>query len=328
MELISVIVPVYNAEKYLDRCIGSIAGQTYSELEIILVNDGSTDHSLDICKNWEEKDNRIKVVDQKNGGVSRSRNRGIHMAHGQYIVQVDSDDYMSATMIEHMYSLLKKDDSDLVICDFEKGSEENYVFSKECGRTEIIEPREAFRRMYMNDWNKLRFVVPWAKLYKKELFDGLSYPDGKIFEDIYLTHHLISRCKTISILDEKLVYYYQCPTSIMNTSFHVGKLAYLDAMVDRIDFFDKKGWDELKSIAYDEYLHSLIWEYSRARDILKDRLLSKQIINRYRAVYKKGYGSSKYPNENLVFLYLFYLNPELIILYWKVTAKFKTLIKH
>lgn len=327
MELVSVIVPVYNSEIYLDRCISSIVNQTFNNIEIILVDDGSTDKSLDICKNWAVKDQRIKVIHQQNSGVSISRNTGIMASHGEYIIQLDSDDYLSKYMIEHMYEAIKKNNTDMVICDFEKGTEEFYDFECVIGENENIDSHEALTRMYVNDWNKLRYVVPWAKLYKKELFEGIQYPAGKIFEDIYITHQLIAKCKSISVLNEKLVYYYQRTTSIMNSRLHVGKLDYLDALLDRIEFFEKQKWYDLKNQAYDEYLHCLIWEYSRVRDILHDNQLKKEMHQRFKGVYQKGYSSINYPDENRTFLYGFYLNPEIIVLYWRITTKLRNTFK-
>lgn len=328
MDLISIIVPVYNAESYLDRCISSICNQTYPNIEIILIDDGSKDQSLEICKRWQLKDKRVIVIHQDNQGVSASRNKGILNSKGKYILQVDSDDYISNSMIQKMYELLKKDSSDMVICDFEKGTLEGFDFKNtSLSNNEILNSYDVLKRMYTGDHNKLRYVVPWAKLYKRELFEHLSYPNGKIFEDIYLTHHIMNKCKKISILNENLTYYYQAPNSIMNRSYHVGKLDYLEALEDRIQFFHDKNYDDLESIAYDEYLHSLIWEYSRVRDILNDQKLQKHIHSKFKEYYKKGYASHCYPKENKLFLNVFNINPELIIQYWKINSKLKSLFK-
>lgn len=322
MDLISVIVPVYGAEKFLDRCIKSIINQTYKNLEIILVDDGSKDNSPIICDKWSKIDNRIRTIHQTNQGVSKARNTGLENIKGEYFIQIDSDDYIDENMIERMYNQMIIDGTDLVVCDFEKGSEEEYVFDESInGLCEIINSEEALHRIYNDSHSILRYVVPWGKLYKKELFDGIQYPVGKIFEDIYVTHHVLGRCSKISVIDNKLVYYYQNSESIMNKKFHIGKLDYLDALLDRIQFFENKDMNDLQNIAYDEYLHSLIWEYSRARDILHNKDIQKDIKNRFRCVYKKGHISLRYPDETRSFLYLFNLNPEIIIWYWRIKAK-------
>ena len=181
--------------------------------------------------------------------------------------------------------------------------------------------------MYENDHNALRYGVPWCKLCKKALYDGIQYPDGKIFEDIYTTHKLLYRCNRIAVLDVPLFYYFQRADSIMNTSFSMKKLDYLQALVERVDFFAAHNLEELESIAYDELLHSLIWEYSRTRDMLNNKEGMKYVASLFRQVYKKGYASRRYPKETARFLAVFNKNPEWIILYWKISGKLNGIIK-
>lgn len=325
MDLISVIVPIYNAEKYLDRCIASISNQTYRQIEIILVNDGSADRSNEICEKWAEQDDRVVYIRQSNSGVSKSRNQGLITAKGKYIMMVDSDDYIANCLIGTLYNALCESHAAIGVCDFEKGNDENYLFSVSDYTIEQISGTEAIMRSYVDSHCALRYIAPWAKLYHKDLFDGIRYPDGKIFEDIYVTHQLLYKADTIAVVDQKLVYYYQHPDSIMNKKYHVGKLDYLDASKQRISFFQERGLTELASIAYDEYLHSLIWEYSRARDLLADKAVMEEIKLRFREVYREGYSSQRHESENARFLHHFYKNPERIIWYWRISAKLKGL---
>lgn len=328
MELITVIVPIYQAEKFLDRCITSIVEQTYWNLEIILIDDGSTDDSLRICKQWEQKDSRVIVIHQNNSGVSKARNVGISNANGKYIMMLDSDDYMQSQMIERMYKIIQNPNVDLVICGFERGNQnESKFYYANQDNYEIICAEAALRRIYEDDEKALQYVVPWAKLYKQELFKDICYPEGKIFEDIYVTHEILFRCKKIAVMDAKLIYYYQHSESIMNQRFHAGKLDYLDALKGRITFYKQNKLNELESIAYDEYLHSLIWEYSRARDILSNKTEMKKIKKSYRDSYLIGYSNKRYPEENSFFLGVFELNPELIIIYWKIRGKVNNMLR-
>lgn len=328
MELITVIVPVYKAEEFLERCVVSIIKQTYSNLEIILVDDGSTDNSPNICDKWAKIDSRITVIHQHNSGVSVARNVGILHANGKYIMMLDSDDYMCSEAIESMYKIMNSQKVDLVICGYEKGNQDAFVFNRERQEgVEIINAKTALERIYESDEKALQYVVPWAKLYKCELFEKISYPKGKIFEDIYVTHELLFKCDKIAVMDAKLIYYYQHTESIMNRAFHVGKLDYLDALKQRIIFYRQNKLNKLASIAYDEYLHSLIWEYSRARDILSNRKVMKIIKRSYRDAYINGYTSKRYPKENGLFLRIFALNPEIIIIYWKVSGKINGIIR-
>lgn len=321
MELISVIVPVYNAEKYLDRCIRSIVNQTYQNLEIILIDDGSSDYSSAICDQWAEKDERIRVFHQVNRGISAARNSGISVSGGNYILMVDSDDYLSVSMIAFMYSSMRKENADLAVCDFYRGKDEEYEFVyDEKKANEMIDGKEAMERIYLDEHKTLQYVVPWGKLYKKSLFDQVRYPEGRIFEDIYVTHQLLSRCRKIVVIPQILTYYYANPSSIMNSRFHVKKLDYLPALKNRIDFFKSHDLQELREAAYEEYLHALIWEYSRVRDLLMDKRTMMYIVTCYREVYIRGYSSKRYPKENKFFLGIFAVNPELIILYWRILS--------
>lgn len=322
-KLISIIVPVYNAEKYLDDCIGSIVNQTYTDIEILLVDDGSTDSSGEICRKWENTDRRIKVIHQENGGVSKARNTGIDRAEGELLLMADSDDYIASDMVETLLEVFDQSNADIVICDYEQGENRTYIFAPEETVYQTFSFEEVMSRVYADGHDALRFISPWGKLYRKDLFEDIHYPDGKIFEDIYITHQLLYQAKTIAVTDRKLVYYYRHEDSIMHKPFHLGKLDYLDALKERIDFFRSHELKQLEKTAYEEYLHSLIWEYSRVRDILHDDDAKKAIRTRFHVVYKDGYSSKKYPQETAAFLKSFDINPELIVFYWKVNAKLK-----
>ena len=327
MEQISIIVPIYNVEKYLNRCVRSIVNQSYTDLEIILVDDGSTDECPTICDNWAKKDSRIKVIHKQNGGLSSARNAGIDIAAGQYLVLVDSDDYIAENMVAILYSALIKHDADLALCSYIKGNEDSYCFGDSNDfDSEEKDPLTAIHQIYNSSEDAQLYVSAWGKLYKKELFNGIRYPEGKIFEDIYVTHRILYRCERIAVVSNKLVYYYQHPASIMNSQFSIKKLDYLQALKERVEFFREHKLYDLSEIAYDDYLHSLVWEYSRVRDILHDDSARKDIINRFRSVYKKGYASKRYPSETSLFLRTFSLNPELIIVYWKFNGKLRKLI--
>lgn len=324
MALVSIIIPIYNVERYLDRCIASVANQTYQDIQIILVDDGSTDSSPAICDSWAHKDTRITVVHQVNGGVSAARNRGLDVATGEYILWVDSDDYIAPETIGIMMCTAAQTDVDMVICDFKKGTDDHYVFKTASTiACEQIDKVSALNRIYADSHSALRYAAPWAKLAKRGIYHDIRYPDGKIFEDIYTTHKLICRCERIAVLDIPLFYYFQRPDSIMNATFSMKKLDYLQALVERIAFFKECSFDELESIAFDELLHSLIWEYSRTRDLLHSEEGMAYIKQLFRAAYRKGYASRRYPSETKLFLAAFNKNPELIILYWKISAKLR-----
>lgn len=328
MELVSIIIPIYNVENYLERCISSVAAQSYQNLEILLVDDGSTDRSGRICDQWAERDPRVRVIHQPNGGVSAARNAGLQAAIGTWIIQVDSDDHIAPYAVEKLMRSAQTTGADMVICDFVKGSDEAFCFTENAdAMVETADGISVIHRIYDGDHNALRYGVPWCKMGRRQLYDGIRYPDGKIFEDIYTTHKLLFRCARIAVLDAPLFYYFQRPGSIMNASFSMKKLDYLQALVERVEFFAAHGLGELERNAYDELLHSLIWEYSRTRDLLNSKEGMDYVVSLFRQVYKKGYASSRYPSETARFLAAFNRNPEWIILYWKVSGKLKQLCK-
>ena len=177
-DLISVVIPVYNVKPYLERCINSVVNQTYKNLEIILVDDGSTDGSDKICDDYSKKYKNIEVIHKKNGGLSDARNVGIENAHGQYIQFIDSDDYVNNKMIEILYNNLKNTNSDISVCrpySFSNVSEiKDYKIEENLVEYEGI---DILKNMY-NDY--LVTVVAWNKLYKKSIFNKIRYPKGRI----------------------------------------------------------------------------------------------------------------------------------------------------
>ena len=328
MDLVSVIIPVYNVEDYLDRCVASVVNQSYEKIQIILVDDGSPDHCPKMCDTWAEKDERITVVHQVNTGLSAARNTGLSIAYGDYVLLLDSDDYIAPFAVEFLLNAVRQTNSDMAICGFVKGSEDNYVFLEDkSGAVECIDHEVALFRIYSDSMSALKYGAAWSKLYRRSLYEDICYPEGKIFEDIYTTHKLLYRCDRIAVLDIPLFYYFQRPDSIMNASFSMKKLDYLQALVERAAFFADHGLQALAETAYDELLHALIWEYSRTRDVLHSQEGMQYVTGLFRQVYQKGYASQRYLKETARFLSAFNKNPEWIILYWKISGKLRQIFK-
>ncbi len=215
--MISVIVPIYNVESYLEECLESIVGQTYAKLEIILVDDGSTDSSGDICEEWKSKDNRIQVIHQANGGLSRARNAGLAVAKGEYIAFVDSDDFVHPQMYERMLEVLKKTQADMALCReyaFEDGESVDLALLHEEATFEI-EDRE---QHLLHFCEKFSGVVTWAwnKLYRRTLLQGLLFEPDTIQEDILFSATVASGVNRVVRVDERLYFYRQRKESLMN----------------------------------------------------------------------------------------------------------------
>lgn len=236
MELptISIIVPVYEVEQYMNRCINSIVNQTYENLEIILVDDGSTDSCPEICEEWAKMDNRIKVIHKKNGGLSDARNEGMKIATGELIGFVDSDDWISPDMYTILYEQMVKNDSEISACGVEKVWENkkekerltplgSYVLNREEAMEAII------------DESLLKQPV-WYKLYKRKVIQNVSFPVGKCHEDVFWTYQIIGNANKVSIIDTPCYFYYQRKGSIMDDAYSLKRLDSIEAKVNRVNY--------------------------------------------------------------------------------------------
>ncbi len=236
MELVSLIIPVYKVEKYLNKCVESVVNQTYKNLEIILVDDGSPDNCPNMCEAWAKKDSRIKVIHRKNGGLSAARNSGIEVAKGEYFCFVDSDDYVAKDYVKSLYESLKSNNADMAICEVTEVNEKyNVIDDKKtrerltnCVKTglellDLILPAKTYA-----------YVVAWNKLYKRELFNNLRYAEGKIHEDEFIIHRLFARCNRVAIIDKPLYYYLKRGDSIIGIGFNIKRINALEAFEDRI----------------------------------------------------------------------------------------------
>lgn len=309
-ELISVIVPIYNVEKYLDKCLQSIINQTYKNLEIILVDDGSLDDCPQLCEEYAKRDKRIKVVHQKNGGLSTARNKGLSLAKGNYIAFVDSDDTIHQQMYEYLYETLKSHEADMSICDYNvtyEGSEiENNNIDKIERNTSVYHGTEIFDNLYGSLAGVT--VVAWNKLYRKELFKNIHYMEGKIHEDEFIIHRILDKAKTVVYLNLPLYNYLQRDSSIMGRNFNVGRLDALEALEDRMEFFRHKGYTELYSKTIDCYLNLLITCYYSAKTYINNNsytFLREKFLDFYREMDKNIVLTRK----TILKCKLFYMSP-------------------
>ena len=225
--LISVIVPVYKVERFLENCINSILNQTYRNLEVILVDDGSPDNCGEICDLYSYKDTRIKVIHKQNGGLSDARNTGIDAAEGEYLAFVDSDDTIMPEMMEKLYQRIDIDRSDMAVCGCKRVNQDRELLSEFCIPDNILTGFEALKSSYED--NGVLYTLAWNKLYKKHLFQGIRFPVGKYHEDEFTTYKIIDRCVKISIVREALYVYFQRDNSIMQEAYSVKRLDGIEA---------------------------------------------------------------------------------------------------
>ena len=242
--LISVVVPLYNVEKYLPYSIEQIINQTYTNLEIILVNDGSTDNSKLICERYKNKDKRIKLINQQNKGLSVARNVGIENATGDYISFIDSDDIISIKFYEVLYKLLVETNSDIAECVFKEISEQDVFNNKyDLDNTNdlsysIVDLLGAFHRIHNEKISVIRKAsIVCNKLYKKNLFDDIRFPEGKRYEDDFTIYKIINKINQLVSTEKVLYYYVQRENSIMHQPFSLKRLDALEAYDNHVEFF-------------------------------------------------------------------------------------------
>lgn len=244
-KLVSIIVPVYNIENYAENCIKSLINQTHNFLEIILVDDGSTDNSGKICDNFAQKDKRIKVIHKTNGGLSSARNAGIDIATGDYFMFVDGDDYIAENAVEILLECMATHDADMVQFDYEETSVPyQSIKSTATDSTEIVtDLKQMFEKLYLIGGPA---ASSCTKLYKKELFKTLRFKEGIIHEDEFLITELLQKVKSIVYIPDKLYFYVMRTGSIVKSGFSKKRLDALMVSENRIDKLEDLGFSELK----------------------------------------------------------------------------------
>ena len=240
---ISVIVPVYKVENTLKRCVDSILNQTYTDFELILVDDGSPDNSGKMCEAFAENDSRIKVIHKENGGLSSARNAGLDIAQGEYVCFVDSDDYVAENYLALLHSAAEREQADLVIGGYEMVYPDG-TCEKEFQPSKLYEGKEAAYAL-CRELDTGVYVVAWNKLYRKKLWEKERYPVGRVYEDMSMAHRILWLSKRTVIIEDIIYYYVQNPLGITHNKDEKVYLDLLKAMQDRTDFFSKEKEFEL-----------------------------------------------------------------------------------
>lgn len=317
-EKISIIIPVYKVEPFLKRCVDSVTNQTYKNIEIILVDDGSPDHCPAICDEYARNDNRIRVIHQSNGGLSAARNAGIEAASGIYVGFVDSDDYIDGRMYEILYGNLKKAAADISVCNFAPVFDNALLEQSANVKMEIkhvYDKLQALRNLYDND-KSIQTVVAWNKLYKKEIFKKIRYPVGKLHEDEFVIHHILDAVSTVVYSDVVLYYYRQRSDSIMGQLYSANHLDALQALAERMSFFQKQ-YKDLYPYAFVNYMNGLIIHYQLAKKSpLFEYKIRKMIKNNFDSCYFSNLLKLSLKQKTRYFL--FWANPSIFILINKI----------
>ncbi|RSX51148.1 glycosyltransferase family 2 protein [Bifidobacterium callimiconis] len=249
--LVSVIVPVYKVERQLDRCVTSLIGQSYRNLEIILVDDGSPDGCPQKCDEWASKDPRVSVIHQSNGGLSAARNTGIDAMTGEYVAFVDSDDYVEPDYIRLMLEAAQANNAEVVICSIHQEDDQTVASPDNHTITDhvtTLSGRACLARLGGD--TVADYVTAWNKLYAARLWKTIRFPVGKLHEDEFTTYRILAECATVVLVPDSLYHYVQNAGSIMHTEYSIRNLDRIEAWAQRLRFYRKRGYTELYAVTF------------------------------------------------------------------------------
>lgn len=296
--MISVIVPVFNMEKYLARCIDSLVSQSIKDIEILLIDDGSTDSSADICKKYAEDDKRIKYIYKENGGLSDARNKAIDIVKGEFITFVDADDYVHKTYLEYLFSLINNYSADIATCIHFETCLDSFEEVKGSDNVICMSGYEACERMLVDFGATL--TAACGKLYKSEIVKQYKFPYGKLHEDVATTYKYYLNSSKVVYGYKELYAYYQRPDSIIHTISSRKVEDELWAMSERAISLQKLGEEKLSKLSWGH----VAWYLKRD---VKEQLGSPQIWKKYGKIYIENSSDIK---EKLK-IYLFTSYPRL-----------------
>lgn len=290
--LITVIIPIYNVEKYLKKCIDSILHQTYQTMEIILIDDESTDESGSICDEYAKKDNRIKVIHKKNGGVSSARNAGLNNANGKYVAFIDADDYIENNMFEKMINQFEKNEKlDIVVCGTKNVDEDGNVLKTSNMKVETID-NVTFLKEILNE-NKINSVI-WDKVFKRDLINKSRFNEKtKISEDLEFVINIIDRINEVEIIPDILYNWLVRKDSATKTKFNDNWKKEIIICENIINLTERK-YKELKRVAIKRYIRINITCYKKILDYDKYNKQERKYIRKNIKKYIIPYVFSKY----------------------------------
>lgn len=238
--VVSIIIPVYKVEQFLDKCVESIVGQTYDALEILLVDDGSPDRCPELCDRWAERDNRVRVIHKPNEGVGKARNTGLEAASGEYIMFVDSDDYLPPDAVEVLVKRMTADGSDMAIGKNLRVYEDGHTDGSLCDfmRDGVLTGDDFLAAMGEKEHYA---VAPWGKLYSRRALEGISFPPLIRGQDLWVFPLIVLNCRSVSVVNHLVYNYYQRPTSSVHTNQDRHKIAAARASYHMADIFLQRG---------------------------------------------------------------------------------------
>lgn len=311
--IVSIIVPIYNVESYLDKCLSSILNQTFGEFEVLLVDDGSTDKSPDICSKYVNIDRRFKYIKKENGGLSDARNYGIANAQGKYLIFIDSDDYVKDTYIDHMLKAIESNKCDIAICGFYRVNGEHDVIDSiklTMIKERVVSGLTVIKKSF--DENGWALACAWNKIYKKEIFNNLQFAKGRYYEDGFIFPSLFLNVKRVCIVQENLYFYVQRNNSIMHSGMNIKKLKDGNlSLINKINTLKSTHDTELYILAIQDYKNWILSTWIENRTLINDHKLRPYFQNQYRKCVKV---SHPFTTKSLIKDVLGYINLDFFFL--------------
>lgn len=316
-EKISVVLPVYNVENYLVKSINSVLNQTYANIEIILVDDGSFDNSPAICDKFAMEDKRIVVIHKENGGLSDARNAGTKIATGKYITYIDSDDTVQLDYVEYLYSLIQKYSCDMSLCTHTVV----YENGKKCpygdGTEEVLNAQECLSRML---YHETIDTSAWAKMYRTDIAKGILYPKGKLFEDIGTTYRFFIKSKKIACGYKSKYFYMLRKNSIVSSKFNPHKLDLLE-MTDGMAREVTRLYPELESATLRRRVYARFSTLNQMLDVIGYNKERKEIINFILRHKKEILSDKRAPKRDKVAICLLQIGYPVYRICWKLKSR-------
>ena len=311
--VVSIVLPVYNIKDYLEKCMNSLFNQTYPNIEMILVDDGSTDGSEALCDRFAEKDVRVIVLHKSNGGLSDARNYGIRKARGKYITCVDPDDYVDCDYVEYLLHLVEKYHTKMAICQHRVQYPNGRV--KDFGNKgeEVLRNHDCIERMLYHD---VIDTSAWAKLYEKALFENVEYPVGKLFEDIGTTYALMLQCRKIAVGYESKYTYILRNNSIVNSSFKRSKLDLLE-MTDHMGRDVQKVYPDLEKAVIRRRVYARFSTLNQMLDVSECETDKRKIISFIKHFRKEILFNNKVPKRDKIATFLLSIDYKVYRILWK-----------
>ncbi len=317
--LISVIVPVYKVEAYLPRCLDTLLAQRYENFEVVAVDDGSPDRCGEILEEYAKKDVRIRVIHRENGGLSAARNTGIEAAKGAFLAFVDSDDWVEPNFLEILAAPLLEQGAEIASCGAVNHLGDRAV-PNALEKPLVMGPKEALERMCYNDHF---FVTTWDKLYRRELFEGIRFPEGKLFEDTATTFTLVDRAKTIVATPGICYHYITRPSSITGAGFHPKKLDYVEAAEKMAGFIEEK-YPDLKDACNRKRAHALLSTLTvLAEAPERNRAIEKELMAKLKPIRRGVFRNKRTPKRDKAALVSLSFGFGAFSFVWKIYSRVK-----